>query len=221
MTIEKSLKPYKGMAMEGLVATWYAKNTGKSLAEFRALARRIAGEAPPQAAILEIAPGPGYLAIELAKLGPFRITGLDISHSFVRIAQENAAQAGVAATFRHGDAAAMPFADGSFDYVVCRAAFKNFGDPQGALAEIHRVLKAGGTALIVDLRKDAKPGAIADEVAKMQLGPVSALATRLTLHALKARAYTQADFAALMAASPFGGGRIEAGGLGFEIRLVK
>jgi ubiquinone/menaquinone biosynthesis C-methylase UbiE len=221
MTIEKSSKPYKGMAMEGLVATWYAKNTGKSLAEFRALARRIAGEAPPQAAILEIAPGPGYLAIELAKLGPFHITGLDISHSFVRIAQENAAQAGANVAFRHGDAAAMPFADGSFDYVVCRAAFKNFGDPRGALAEMHRVLKPGGTALIVDLRKDAKRGAIADEVAKMRLGPVSALATRLTLHALKARAYTQADFAALLAASPFGGGRIEAGGLGFEIWLVK
>jgi hypothetical protein len=30
-------KPYKGMAMEGMIATWYAKNTGKSIAEFRDL----------------------------------------------------------------------------------------------------------------------------------------------------------------------------------------
>src|SRR5580700_8479563 len=126
MNIEKAQKPYKGIAMEGVIASWYAKNTHGSLGEFQALARRIATGLPPDAAILEIAPGPGYLAIELARLGTYQVTGLDISHSFVRIASENAAREGVDVDFQHGDAAAMPFAGDRFDFLVCRAAFKNF-----------------------------------------------------------------------------------------------
>jgi SAM-dependent methyltransferase len=57
------------------------------------------------------------------------VTTLDISQSFVKIAQENAKRAGVAVDVRQGNAAAMPFADASFDYVVCMAAFKNFVPP--------------------------------------------------------------------------------------------
>lgn len=35
------------------------------------------------AAVLEVAPGPGYFAVELAKLGRFHVTGLDVSRTFV------------------------------------------------------------------------------------------------------------------------------------------
>src|SRR5262245_11764444 len=93
-------KPYKGVAMEGVIASWYAKNTGRDLAPFRALAARIAERLRPGAKILEIAPGPGYLAIALARLGRYNITGLDISRSFVTIATENAVRAGVEVDFR-------------------------------------------------------------------------------------------------------------------------
>src|SRR5215472_3537363 len=98
--VATSVKPYRGIAMEGGIAKRYARETGASLDEFRALARKIAEQLKPGAVVLEVAPGPGYLAIELAKLGRFRIVGLDISHSFVRIAQENAAKAGVDVEFR-------------------------------------------------------------------------------------------------------------------------
>src|ERR1700675_4846884 len=104
-------KAYKSLAMEGVIATWYAKSTASDLAEFENLARRVAGRLQPGARVLEVAPGPGYLAIALAKLGAFRISGLDISRSFVRIAAENATRAGVEIDFQHGDAAAIPFAD--------------------------------------------------------------------------------------------------------------
>jgi ubiquinone/menaquinone biosynthesis C-methylase UbiE len=40
--------------------------------------------------------------------------------------------------------------------VVCRAAFKNFSEPVKALAEMRRVLRPGGTALLIDMRRDAK-----------------------------------------------------------------
>jgi ubiquinone/menaquinone biosynthesis C-methylase UbiE len=140
-------KAYKGPAMEGMLATWYAKNTARQAADFAAEARRIADRLPHAARILEIAPGPGYLAVALAKLGPYAITGLDISESFVRIARAHAARAGVAVEFRQGDAAKTPFADDAFDFIVTRAAFKNFSDPVGAIGEMYRVLKPGGEAL--------------------------------------------------------------------------
>jgi hypothetical protein len=55
--------------MEGLIAKWYAKNTAKSINDFRSDARRVAALLAPNARVLEVAPGPGYFAIELARLG--------------------------------------------------------------------------------------------------------------------------------------------------------
>ncbi len=214
-------KPYRGMAMEGMIASWYARNTGKNLAEFRELGKRVAAGLPPDAAVLEIAPGPGYLAIELARLGRYAITGLDISHAFTRMAGENAAGAGLAVDFRQGDAAAMPFTAESFDFIVCRAAFKNFGNPSGALSEMHRVLRPGGSALIIDMRKDATAEAIAAEVGAMGLHGLGALLTRFILGRLRKRAYRREEFERMAASSPFGGCEIVAGPLGFEIKMTK
>ena len=215
------VKPYKGIAMEGGIAKRYARNTGASLEEFRSLARSIAAGLKPGDVVLEIAPGPGYLAIELAKLGPYRIVGLDISRSFVRIAQENAAKARVEVEFRQGNASELPFAANWFDFIACRAAFKNFGDPVGALREMHRVLRPGGTALIVDMRRDATDSEIAEEVAKMNLNLFSAFVTRFILRALRRRAYSENDFDSMIAQTPFGHGAISGGGIGFEVRLTK
>src|SRR5262245_20186999 len=139
--------------MEGAIATWYTKNTGRDLRRFAETARLVTARARPGCEVLEVAPGPGYLAIELAKRG-YRMTTLDVSHSFVSIARENAAAAGVVVDVRQGNASAMPFADATFDYVVCMAAFKNFSDPVGALSDMHRVLRPGGEVSILDLRKD-------------------------------------------------------------------
>jgi ubiquinone/menaquinone biosynthesis C-methylase UbiE len=139
-------KPYRGIGMKGIIASWYAKNTAKSLAQFQSEAKRIAANLHAGDHVLEIAPGPGYLAIELAKLGAFKIAGIDISRSFIRVATANAAQAGVCIEFCEGDAAALPFQENSFELVVCRAAFKNFSDPLGAVREMHRVLRPGRKA---------------------------------------------------------------------------
>src|SRR5262245_30839319 len=132
-TVARRKKGYKGLGMEGPIARWYAKTTRRGIEEAKKLAGVLAGRVVEGGGVLEVAPGPGYLAIELAKLGTCRVTGLDISRSFVRMATENAARAGVPVTFLHGDAAAMPFDPDSFDLIVCRAAFKNFTEPVGAL----------------------------------------------------------------------------------------
>jgi ubiquinone/menaquinone biosynthesis C-methylase UbiE len=132
-------KAYKGWGMEGLIARWYAGNTGKSIQQFKKEAQEIAQRVPSGSTVLEVAPGPGFLAIELAKLGSYRIVGLDTSKSFVRMATENATEAGVGVTFREGNASSMPFESDSFDFVCCRAAFKNISEPVQAHQEMYRV----------------------------------------------------------------------------------
>ncbi|HSY42298.1 MAG TPA: class I SAM-dependent methyltransferase, partial [Candidatus Acidoferrum sp.] len=126
---QQTTKPYIGMGMEGFVARWYARNTQRDLTDFRRQAGEIATQLTPQADVLEVAPGPGYFAIELAKLGDFKITGLDISHTFVQMAQASARKQGAKISFRQGNASAMPFEPNSFDFIFCRAAFKNFSQP--------------------------------------------------------------------------------------------
>src|SRR3990172_6255851 len=141
----KTKKAYKGMAMEGPVARWYARITAKE-ERHKSVAERLAGKILPGSHVLEIAPGPGYLAIELARLGDYQLTGLDISKSFVEIARKNARQAGAKVDFRQGNASDMPFSDGSFDFTFCQAAFKNFTEPVKAIEEMHRVLRANGSS---------------------------------------------------------------------------
>ena len=218
---ERKSKPYKGIGMEGMIATWYARNTGKAIAEYRSLAKRIADGLRPGDRVLEVAPGPGYLAIELARLGSYRLAGLDISRTFIRMARENAARGGVMIDLREGDVAAMPFAADTFDFIVCRAAFKNFGDPAGALGEMHRVLRPGGGALVIDMRNDASANAIKDEVAKMPLGRIDKFLSRTTLSALRRRAYSTLDFERMVQATPFGRCDIREEPLGFEVMLTK
>jgi ubiquinone/menaquinone biosynthesis C-methylase UbiE len=214
-------KAYKGMAMEGVVATWYTKNTGRDLRRFREAARAVAERVAPGGRVLEVAPGPGYLAIEIAKSGR-EVTALDISKTFVGIARENARRAGVEIDVREGNAAAMPFQDGTFDFVVCMAAFKNFADPIGALDEMHRVLKPGGQASIYDLRKDAARDEIDSEVRGMKLSAWNTLLTGWIFRfGLLKRAYTLEDLERMAKESRFGGGEVSPNGISVELRLTK
>jgi ubiquinone/menaquinone biosynthesis C-methylase UbiE len=154
--------------------------------------------------------------------GAYRIAGIDVSRAFVRIAAENAARAGVEVEFQHGDAAAIPYPGDTFDFIVCRAAFKNFGDPVGALGEMHRVLRPGGETLITDMRKDASNEAIDSTVADMKLGRVNAIITRAIFkYSLRKRAYSEADFQRMAAATPFRGVEIREESIGFEVWLRK
>ncbi len=222
MSALSTTKPYKGLGMEGAVAKWYASLTKKSLDDFQALAQRFTEQIPSKSSVLEVAPGPGYFAIELAKLGDYRIKGLDISETFVEIARANAAQANVEVDFRRGNASAMPFRDGKFDFLLCRAAFKNFSDPQGALDEMYRVLKPGGQALIIDLRRDASVESINQAVNEMSVGAVNGIITKWTFRfMLLKRAYTRRQFEELISKTKFHHAEIRENLIGLEILLSK
>ena len=208
--------------MEGITARWYAKSRGSAsqLAAWRRQAAALTTALPAGAQLLEVAPGPGYFSVELARLG-FAVTAVDLSATMVQITAENAARAGVEVDVRPGDVARLPFADESFDLVVCQAAFKNFPEPVAALDQMHRVLRPGGTAVIHDLRRDATAADIAAEVQRLGIGRVSSAFTRLALTGLKRRAILAADFERLAEASAFGGATVRPEGVGLEVRLVR
>lgn len=221
--VERRRWRFKGPEMEGVVARWYARLRGSStqIKTYREQARRLTAHLPDGSDVLEVAPGPGYLAIEMARGARLRVTGLDISHTFVEIARQNAREAQVSVDFRLGDAACMPFDAESFDLVICQAAFKNFTLPGSALAEMHRVLRPGGAAVIQDMSRTASHADIDQEVRGMEVGRLSALMTRATLEMLRNRAYAPSQFEQLAAESPFHSCEVAVSGIGLEVKLTK
>jgi ubiquinone/menaquinone biosynthesis C-methylase UbiE len=215
-------KPWKGPGMEGWVAHWYARTRRNDMEHFRSEADSVAKHLAPGSAVLEVAPGPGFFAIELAKLGRFSITGLDISRTMVEIATDSARNANVRVDFRVGNASEMPFSDACFDCVYCCAAFKNFSQPVEALNEMHRVLRGGGYAIIRDLRKDASLADIDTYLRQSGRTRFDAWLTAWTFRTmLLKRAYTAADFRAMAAQSRFGTCQIEPVDIGLQVRLGK
>jgi len=215
-------KAYKGLPMEGIIASWYAKTTFKDLNRHKFMAKQLVEKIPVNGSVLEIAPGPGYFCIELARLGNYQITGLDISKSFVEIARKNAAKANLEIDFHEGNASAMPFENKTFDFTFCQAAFKNFSEPVKAITEMYRVLRPGGKAVIVDLRRDASREEIKREVEGMGLGLVNEAMVKWTFKQMLLKsAYSIADMESMIAQTPFGKGRIDVSGVGFQIWLQK
>lgn len=218
----KTTKAYKGLPMEGMIASWYAKTTLKDLKRHKLMAKQLVEKIPANGKVLEIAPGPGYFCIELAKLGNYQITGLDISKSFVEIARKNAQEAGLKIDFRQGNASNMPFPDESFDFTFCQAAFKNFSEPVRAIAEMHRVLLPKGIAVISDLRRDVSPEDIEQEIKGMGLGRINETLVRWTFKRMLLKsAYSVENMGFMISRTPFGKGRIEVDGVGFQVWLEK
>jgi ubiquinone/menaquinone biosynthesis C-methylase UbiE len=215
-------KPHPDRGMEGMVAKWYAANTAEMMKEYVDLARRIAGEIPEGTSVLEVAPGPGYFSIELAKLGRCAITGLDISHTFVRMATKKAAAAGLRVNFTQGSASNMPFPAGSFDFLLCRAAFKNFANPVGALQEMARVLKPAGRALIIDLKRNASPSEISRQVDDMHLSKINGILTKLAFKTMLLKsAYTRQEFEEMLAKTDFSRFEIREELIGLEVSMTR
>jgi ubiquinone/menaquinone biosynthesis C-methylase UbiE len=222
-TERRHQKRSQATMMEGRMARWYARQraSAEQMAVVRRSAAELTGGLPGGSAILEVAPGPGYHAIEMARSGRYQVTGLDISHTFVELATEHARKEGVDVTFLHGEAAGLPFEDGSFDLIVCQAAFKNFGQPLKALDEMYRVLRPGGTAVIQDMNGDATGHDIGEEVRAMGLGAANALFTKIALTGLRRRAYSPERFRRLAVESAFGTCAITTEGIGLDVRLTR
>ena len=138
----------------------YSKETAKFPVEFRPVLQFVAGHlhAVGETDVLEIGPGPGWMAILLAKSHPgVHVSGIDVSLPFVEQACENAVRAGVAdrVRFAVGDAAHMDgIDDATFDVVMSNQSFHYWDAPEGVLDQIARVLKPSGVFCIRDDRRD-------------------------------------------------------------------
>lgn len=123
---------------------------------FRAIAADIGAVTPPGSRVLEVGCGPGHLAIRLAHLHGLEVTGLDLDPAMIERARANARRVGESVhggpAFVVGDVASLPFPDGSFDLAVSTASMHHWAEPTRGLAEIGRVLRPGGRAIVWDLR---------------------------------------------------------------------
>jgi ubiquinone/menaquinone biosynthesis C-methylase UbiE len=221
--MEKFLRKSKDVAITGKFARWYDRNSREHrIEELRSYAAEIAAAVKQGDAILEIAPGPGYISIELAKMGRYRITGMDLSADFVEICKANAAREQAAVDFVQGNISAMPFAENQFDYLFCSAAFKNFHDPARALSEMYRVLKPGGKGLIIDMNKNTTAAIRRAEIDKMRLEGFERLFMAFSFaFILRDGAYRKNDFEEMLDASPFQRWNIAERGISLYVYLFK
>jgi len=78
------------------------------------------------------------------------VTGIELSPAMLTIARQRAAGLGRAADLREGDAERLPFADASFDTVVCALSLCTIPNPAAAIGEMNRVLVPAGRLLLLD-----------------------------------------------------------------------
>lgn len=98
--------------------------------------------------VLEVAVGTG-LNLE-SYPGDARVTGVDFSPAMLAVTRLRAARLRRPVTLCGADAQHLPFADLSFDTVVCTLGLCSVPDDGAAIAEMHRVLRPGGRLLLLD-----------------------------------------------------------------------
>jgi ubiquinone/menaquinone biosynthesis C-methylase UbiE len=98
--------------------------------------------------VLEVAVGTG-LNLPWYPAG-VTLTGVDLSEGMLAIARDRARRLGHPVTLREGDAEALPFADASFDTVLCTFGLCAIPGPAAAVGEMVRVLRPGGRLILVD-----------------------------------------------------------------------
>ena len=102
----------------------------------------------PGLSVLDCGCGPGSIARGIARrVAPGRVAGVDIGFSQLARARADAASERVGnISFAAADCYALPFGDGAFDRLFSHALMEHLAEPPRALAEFHRVLRAGGIA---------------------------------------------------------------------------
>nr|WP_299385282.1 bifunctional demethylmenaquinone methyltransferase/2-methoxy-6-polyprenyl-1,4-benzoquinol methylase UbiE [Allomuricauda sp.] len=102
--------------------------------------------------ILDIATGTGDLAIAMTKTGAEKIVGLDISPGMLEVGRNKIAHKALQHTIEMvvGDSENLSFDDHSFDAVTVAFGVRNFENLEKGLQEIHRVLKPGGTLVVLE-----------------------------------------------------------------------
>ena len=103
--------------------------------------------------VLEVSFGTGYLLTQYADR--FETHGVDYNEKLVSVARDNLRKKGIAVKLQRGDVESLPYDDETFDCVVNTMAFTAYPDSTKAMSELHRVLKSGGTLVLIDIHYPA------------------------------------------------------------------
>jgi demethylmenaquinone methyltransferase / 2-methoxy-6-polyprenyl-1,4-benzoquinol methylase len=102
---------------------------------------------PEGAEVLDVAAGPGNVAVELVARGADHVTALDLSYNMLA---EGARRGHPGISWVNGDGQHLPFPDASFDAVTISFGLRNIPDPERALREFARVLRPGGRVVVCE-----------------------------------------------------------------------
>ncbi|WP_210487431.1 bifunctional demethylmenaquinone methyltransferase/2-methoxy-6-polyprenyl-1,4-benzoquinol methylase UbiE [Rufibacter aurantiacus] len=105
--------------------------------------------------VLDIATGTGDFALETLRLKPKQIVGIDISEGMLQVGREKISKRGLShlVQLQLGDSENIQFPDNHFDAITVAFGVRNFENLEKGLAEMFRVLKPGGMAVILEFSK--------------------------------------------------------------------
>jgi demethylmenaquinone methyltransferase/2-methoxy-6-polyprenyl-1,4-benzoquinol methylase len=119
--------------------------------------RRVTAQAarPAGARVLDVAAGPGNVAVELVRQGAEHVTALDLSFNMLA---EGARRGHERLSWVNGDAQSLPFPDASFDAITISFGLRNVPDPGLALREFARVARPGARLVVCEFAAPVSPG---------------------------------------------------------------
>lgn len=110
---------------------------------------------PSPGVVLDLAAGTGDLTVDLARYGSHEVVSADFTYEMLHYGRNKVAGSG--ATQATADALSLPFRSSRFDAVTVAFGIRNFSDPLAGLREIHRVLKPGGVAGVLEFSRPGQP----------------------------------------------------------------
>lgn len=105
--------------------------------------------------ILDVATGTGDLALAALKIGPGKITGIDISEKMLEIGRQKIIKKGLTERIEllKGDSEHIDFEDNSFDVAMVAFGVRNFSEPLKGLSEMYRVTRPGGLLMVLEFSR--------------------------------------------------------------------
>ena len=118
--------------------------------------RRVTAQAaqPAGRRILDVAAGPGNVAVELLRRGAAEVVALDLSFNMLAAGAERWGRDGTLGLhWVNADGLALPFADDTFDAVTISFGLRNLPDPPAGIAEFARVTRPGGSLVVCEFAR--------------------------------------------------------------------
>ena len=132
----------------------YSKQWPIAKPYFKSIAKKALKLKPDANNIVDVGTGPGFIAIQLAKITGKNIKAVDLAPNMLKKANEFAAKDGVQIETIEADCNKLPFEDASIDLVVSNSLIHMLEDARPFFAELKRVVRPGGKALIKEFRRD-------------------------------------------------------------------